>query len=227
MHLAIVIPVYNEGDVIYRVINTLPKKIDRIAKISIIAVDDGSTDNSAEEIRKTKAALVSHSYNLGAGSATVTGFEAAKILRADLVVTLDGDGQHNPKDIPGVIKPIIENKADLVIGTRLKNHKGMPWHKKIGNIGLNVVTFLLSGKWASDSQSGFKAFSHKAINNLKLDSLGYEFCSEIIMEASTKNLRIKEVPIQVIYNSYSKNKGQPILNGVNIVAKLIFRKITG
>ncbi len=227
MHLAVVIPVYNEQAVIKKVINSLPKKIRGARKITILAVNDGSTDGSAEEIRKTQANLINMLINSGAGSATATGLAVAKHIGADATITFDGDGQHDPNDIEKVFAPIRAKKADLVIGTRLLHPKGMPWYKKIGNKGLNLITFILAGKWSSDSQSGFKAFSKKALDVIKFDSLGYEFCSEIIIEANKKHLKIVEVPIKTIYSHYSTRKGQSVLNGINIVMKLIFRKITG
>lgn len=226
-HIAIVIPVYNEGAVIRDVINSIPNKIDGISRITILAIDDGSTDDSAEQIKKTNAILIEHPWNMGAGSATITGLEAAQKIGTNIALTFDGDGQHSPEDIPAIIKPILDKKADLVIGTRLINHKGMPWYKKIGNFGLNLITFSLSGKWSSDSQSGFKAFSKKALEKMHIDTVGYEFCSEIIIEASRAKLKVVEIPIKVIYSNHSKKKGQSILNGVNIVFKLFFKKITG
>jgi len=226
MKLAIVIPVFNEGKVIKGVIDSIPKKIKGIDKLVIIAVNDGSTDNSAKEITKTKALLLSHTANMGAGAATITGLEAAKKLKADIAVTLDGDGQHDCQDIQKVVNPIIDKKADVVVGTRLKNPEGMPIYKRVGNIGLNAITFLLSGKWASDTQSGFKAFSKTALSALSLNNSGYEFCSETIINASKKRLKIVEIPIKVIYSGYSKKKGQSVFNGINIIAKLVYQKIT-
>jgi len=227
MKLAIVIPVYNEGSVIRNVIESLPKKIKGIKDVTVVAVNDGSTDDSAEQIKKTSAILIDLSINMGAGAATTAGLEGAKILNSDIAVTMDGDGQHNPADIEKLIKPIQAKKADLVIGTRLVNPRGMPWYKQIGNKGLSLATFLLSGRWTTDSQSGFKAFSRKALEKLKMEMLGYEFCSEVVMDAATKKLKIKEVPVEVIYSEYSKRKGQSIFNGVNIIVKLFFKKITG
>jgi hypothetical protein len=114
-----------------------------------------------------------------------------------------------------------------VIGTRLKSAEGMPVIKQIGNWGLNVITYTLSRVWTTDSQSGFKCFSQNAINKMDIQALGYEFCSEIIIEAKHKKLKIVEIPTKAIYSSYSKKKGQSILNGMNIVVKLLVKKITG
>lgn len=226
-HLAIVIPVYNEGKVIRKVIESLPTKLKGVRQITIIAVNDGSTDDSAREIHKTRAILVNHPINLGAGSATITGLEGAKRIGADLAVTIDGDGQHDPKDIYTLVKPILFDDFDLAIGSRLENRDNMPIFKRVGNWGLNLVTFILSGHWTTDSQSGMKAFSKRAMREITLKTCGFEVCSEIIMSAKSKRLKICEVPINTIYDGYSQKKGQSIFNGVNLVVKLIFRKITG
>ncbi len=226
MKLAIVIPVYNEEKIIKSVIDSLPKEIKGVDKIVVLAVNDGSTDNSSKEIAKTGAKLINHPINLGAGAATVTGLEAAKKINADLAVTIDGDGQHDSADIKRLIKPVLADKADLVIGTRLKQAKGMPIIKQIGNWGLNVITYALSRMWTTDSQSGFKCFSRKAMDTMDIQALGYEFCSEIIIEAKRKKMRVVEIPTRAIYSNYSKKKGQSIFNGMNIIIKLLVKKIT-
>jgi len=226
IHLAIIIPVYNEGTVIKKVINGLPKKIKGVDKITVLAVNDGSTDNSVAEIKKTKATLISLPLNLGYGGANITGLEATKILHADIVVTFDGDGQHDPGEIEKIVQPILEDKADFVIGVRNIDVKRMPRIKQIGNWGISFITSALSGRWVSDSQSGFKAFSKYAIDKINIDALGYEFCSEMIIEAKRQNVRIEEVPIKVIYTNYSKRKGQSVFNGMNLIVKLFFKKIT-
>lgn len=225
-HLSIVIPVYNEGQIIKRVINSIPLKIKGVKKISIIAVDDASTDNSKSEILKTKAILLQHPINMGAGSATITGIKAAQKLDSDVVVTLDGDGQHDPAEIEKLISPILRHQTDIVIGTRLKKLGRMPFARKIGNWGLNIITYAISRAWTSDSQSGFKAFSKEAISKIDIEGLGFEFCSEIIIEAKRHGLKIVDVPIKAIYTEYSKKKGQSVFNGMNIVIKLIFKKLT-
>jgi len=227
MKLAIVIPVYNEEKVIKGVINSIPRKIKGVDKIEIIAVNDGSTDNSAEEIKKTRAKLIDLPINLGYGGASITGLEVAKILRSDIVVTFDGDGQHDSQDIDKIIKPIIAHKTNIVIGTRFADTQGMPFYKKWGIQTMNFIIFCLSGSWVSDSQSGLKAFSKKALERLRFDTSGMEFASEVIIEARRKRLKIYEVPTQTIYTSYSKSKGQNLLNGVNIIIKILYKQLVG
>lgn len=225
-HLAIVIPVYNEGQVIRAVIDSIPRKIAGISKITTLAVNDGSTDNSVDEIKKTRAILLDLPVNLGYGGANITGLEATRILKADIIVTFDGDGQHDPKEIEKIIKPIVTGTADFVIGVRKLNFRKMPQIKRIGNWGISFITSLLSGQWTTDSQSGFKALSKETIAKMNIDALGYEFCSEMIIEAKRYKIRVKEIPIKAIYTNYSVSKGQSVFNGMNLIIKLLFKKLT-
>ena len=227
VHLAIVIPVYNEGEVIKDVVNLIPEKIRGADKISILCINDGSTDSSAQEIKKTKARLISLPVNLGVGLATYTGLEAAKAVGADVVATIDGDGQHDPSEIEKLIRPILDGSCDLAIGARLIERASMPSIKRFGNWAMNFITYLVSGSWVSDSQSGMKAFSPRALEAIQIKTRGYELCSEIIMLAKSKGLVLQEVPIKAIYSEHSTRKGQSPLNGVNIALKLFYKKITG
>ncbi len=225
-HLVIVIPAYNESRVIGEVLASLPKTLPGIGKITLLVVDDNSSDNTAAIIRDNGATCIHHEMNLGAGGATVTGIEAAKKLKADIVVTMDADGQHSPDDLCAVIRPILDREVDVVLGSRMKAQaKGMPWHKVIGNNLLNAVTFAFYRIWVSDSQSGYKAFSRKAVTMIELKTSGYELCSEIIGEIKNKKLRYTEVPISTIYTDYSKRKGQLALNAVNIILGILVSKI--
>ena len=227
MKLAIVIPAYNEESVIGNVLESIPKNIFGVDEIVIIVVDDGSTDTTYFRAKEKASHSIRHSINLGVGAATITGIEMAKKLGSHIVATMDADGQHNPLDLPKLIKPITEGEADIVIGSRMFNVQGMPPMKIIGNWIMNLVTLVVFHKWVTDSQSGMKAFSGNALKKMKLHSIGYEICSEIIGDAKEKNLRLIEVPIETIYSEYSKFKGQNILNAVNIFTRILFFKVTG
>jgi len=230
MKLLIVIPAYNEAIAIGAVLKKIPKKINGIKSIETVVVNDGSNDNTAEVSRKGKATVIDHLLNMGVGAATITGIEYAKRNGADIVVTMDADGQHNPADIEKLVKPIIGDKSDIVIGSRTKcigKSCDMPWVKKAGNQLMNGMTFIFYRKWISDTQSGYKAISKKALTVIRLSLSGYEICSEIIGEASKRKLRIKEVPVQAIYTEYSKRKGQSILNAINIFIRLVTRSLMG
>lgn len=224
MHLAIIIPAYNEAKVIGSVIDSLPKSLPKITKITPLVIDDHSMDKTATVARVHGAKYIRHAMNLGAGGATITGLEAAKQMKADITITLDADGQHDPKDIARLIKPIIKKECDVVIGSRLLRKDGnMPHYKRFGNTLLNLVTYIFFQIWVTDSQSGFKAFSSNALDKIRLSSNGYEFCSEIIGEIKRNQLSYKEIPISTIYTSYSKSKGQPALNAINIFFGLLLR----
>lgn len=225
MKLVIVIPAYNEEQVIGEVLRSLPKKLLGIKRIVILVVNDGSVDKTAKIAKRNGAIVVTHIINQGLGSALSTGLEAAKLLDVDIAITFDGDGQHNPAEIKKIIKPILLNKADLVVGCRMINPKGMPLIKILGNIVMNFITYILLGTWSRDTQSGMRAFSRKAIDNIIIHSRGYEVSSEIIGEAKKKKLDVLEVPIKAIYTKYSIGKGQNIFNGANILFKLLLMRL--
>lgn len=221
MKLAIIIPAFNEETVIGDVLKDLPKKIEGIDEIISIIIDDGSADNTYKIATKYADKAIRHLVNLGVGAATTTGFEAAKKINSDIIVTLDADGQHNPGDINRLIEPILNKRADVVIGTRMIDSKGMPAMKIYGNWFMNFLTFLIFHKWTTDSQSGMRAFNKKAIGKMCFHSMGYEICSETIGEIERHNLVLTEVPIKAIYSEYSRKTGQLWINGINILTRLI------
>ncbi len=226
MHLVVVIPAHNESRVIKDVIQSIPKTLKGIDKITPLVVDDYSQDSTKKKAEQAGAICLRQSINLGMGGTTLTGLEAAKRLGADIVVTMDGDGQHDGADMANLIKPLVKDEVDVVIGSRLiQKSEAMPKYKVLGNNLLNFVTFAFFGIWVSDSQSGYKAFTRKALDMMELSTTGYELCSEIIGEIKAKKLRYKEVPITTIYTDYSKSKGQAALNAINIVLGLLTRRI--
>lgn len=221
--LAIVIPAYNEGPVIAKVINSIPKIFSGVGEIVPIVVSDGSGDNTVEQARRTQALVLSHSINIGAGGATDTGFKAARLIGADIVVTMDADGQHHPNDIQGLIDPIIQEEVDVVFGNRFIESKEMPTVRKFGNRLLSLITRIFSGIKVEDSQCGYRAYSKKAIEAMVLHERGYEICSEIIMEVGRNRLTYKEVPVKTIYKTLTHKKSQDIMNAINIVSRIFKR----
>lgn len=221
MKIVIVVPAFNEERKIAEVINGLKAN----GYKNIVIVNDASTDNTAQVVKSKNVEILSHAVNRGLGGALGTGFEYCKLVEADCLVTFDGDGQHDPKDVIKLVDAIQKNKADVVIGSRLINPKGMPFIRRVGNFGLNIVTYILIGVWTTDSQSGLRAFSKKAIDKIELKSNRMEVSSEFFMEIKRNNLKFKEVPIKAIYSNYSLGKGQTNLNAINIVLKLILKKL--
>jgi glycosyltransferase involved in cell wall biosynthesis len=222
--VAVVMPAHNEAQVIGAVIANIPHQIDSM-KVQTIVVDDGSTDATAKVARQQGALVIRHLTNLGVGAATVTGLRAAEDLNADIVVTMDADGQHDPAELRRLVNCLIEGGYDVVIGSRLMDWTGMPVSRIAANLLLNAVTYVVYRKIVSDSQSGFKVFSRSALERMDLRAAGYEVCSEIIGEIYRKNLRYKSEPVKATYTEYSQAKGQPFLNGVNLILGMLMRLV--
>ena len=219
----IVVPVFNESAVIYKVLKAIPKKINGVSKIDVIVVNDGSTDKSQFEVERAGFSTVEHVINRGLGAAIKTGIAYARAKKADIMVTFDGDGQHNPSDIEKIISPIVQKKADLVIGSRFKKLKKAPLDRYFLNWFANFITLLLYGVATTDSQSGLRAFSKKALNLIDFKGERMDFSSEILLEAKRNNFKKAEVPIKAIYTEYSRKKGQKNSNAIPTFARFLVR----
>ena len=219
----IVIPAYNEATVIGRVLTDLR----RSGYYNIIVVDDGSADETCQEARNSGVTALRHKINRGKGAAVKTGVAAANLLGADVVVTMDGDGQHCPNDIATLIQPIQDDKVDVVLGTRLLDQAGMPRLKIIANKVGNYITWLFYGIKVSDSQSGFRAYSKYAVSKIDTKADKYEYDSKVIREINNNRLSFVEVPIKVLYTDYSKGKPQKqgFINGVKTMLRMIWDMI--
>jgi glycosyltransferase involved in cell wall biosynthesis len=222
--VAIVMPARNEAAVVGHVVAQIPAEVNHFTTIPIV-VDDGSTDSTGDVARMAGARVLRHITNLGVGMATITGLKAAQQLNADVIVTMDADGQHDPREIEKLVRCLIEGDFDVVIGSRMFSRDGMPLSRVAANLLLNLLTFAAYGKIVSDSQSGFKVFSRQALAAMDLNSSGYEICSEIVGEIYRKNLRYKSVPISAVYTPYSRAKGQHFLNGINLILGLFIRLV--
>jgi len=222
----IVVPAYNEE----KVIKDTLRKLKSEGYHNIIVVDDGSKDKTSNIAREEGVILCRHIINRGLGGALGTGIKCALEYNPKVIVTFDADGQHDPKDIEKVVKPVLYEGYDMVVGSRLMDReelKNMPVVKRVGNILLNVITYLLGGYLVTDSQSGLRAFSKRAaeviLSNLK--SNRYEVSSEFIIIARREGLRFKEVPIKTIYTEYSMSRGTNVITGIKILIKLILQKL--
>ena len=223
MKIFVVVPAYNEEKTIAKVILEL---IDM--GFEIVVVDDGSKDNTYSIVnniikQKKRGILCKHLLNRGLGGALKTGIEAALIENPDVIVTFDADGQHDPNDILNVSKPIIDGEADVVVGKR--NFDDMPKSKKFGNTVMNLITLTFYGIKVDDSQSGLRALSRKAAEEIIINARDYGVSSEIVGEVKRHNLRFKEVPIKTIYTDYSMTKGTNTTEGLKILVKLIINML--
>lgn len=214
-----IIPAHNEESTISSVVRNA-KTICNL----VIVVDDGSTDRTVEEATKAQAKVISHIIRLGVGAALSTGLRAALNHDAEIIVTLDADEQHDPKEIPNVITPIIDGKADLVIGSRiLEKHSEMPFQKLIANKILSKLTSFVSGIEIKDSQSGFRGMSRQVADSIKYDSTDYQWASEMIIVLSKRRIRIVDVPIKTVYFK-SRRRGAGFRDGIKILYNILHPK---
>jgi glycosyltransferase involved in cell wall biosynthesis len=207
MMVTAIIPAYNEEKTIGSVVIGASQHANRI-----IVVDDGSQDATAEIAKLAGAHIIHHPQNQGKGAALKTGFQAAE--DADIVVTLDSDGQHQPQEIPQILEPIIHGRADLVNGSRYmtidgNNGKETPFYRRIGQNVLDSFTNINGKIDVTDSQSGFRAFSANNLDKFSFHSNDYSIESEMLIEAANAGLKIEEVPINVSYVEVHNHKQNP------------------
>lgn len=220
--ILVVIPAYNEEKSLPSVIEGLK----RSGHAEILVVDDGSSDRTFDTALASGVYAARHSLNRGAGSAAATGFEIARILDPDILVTFDADGQHDADDIKKLTGPIESGETDVVIGSRMLKGSGMPWKRTLYNTIANIATFVIYGFSVSDTQSGLRSFSRKAYNAINIGTSKMEYCSEIVHEIKRNNLRYKEVPVRTIYTDYSLSKGQGFAVGIETLIRLVLDRLS-
>jgi glycosyltransferase involved in cell wall biosynthesis len=191
----------------------------------VIVVDDGSSDRTAAAATEAEARVIGHMLNRGLGAAIGTGVAAALGRGADIIVTFDADGQHDADDVARIVAPIAAGESDIVIGTRTLDRHLMPMTRRAANWIGNALTFALFGKWVRDSQSGLRAFSGRAAEELEIKCDRMEVSSEIVKEIRRHGWRLTEVPIRPVYTDYSMSKGQGFLVGLKTAGKLLLRKV--
>ncbi len=217
MKIIVGIPAFNEEKNIASIITKLSTIAD-----TILVCDDGSTDLTATIAKKIGAVVIKHGKNLGYGAAIRSLFLKAKDLDGDVLVTFDADGQHRIDDIKNVIKPIVNQEADLVIGSRFldESEKEVPQYRKVGIKVITKITNASIKKQLTDSQSGFRAYSRKIISELNPSETGMGVSTEILIKASSKNFRIVEVPIKIIYEGNTSTHN-PITHGSSVIISTI------
>ena len=217
MKIIIGIPAYNEEKNIAGIISKL-KNISN----DIIVCNDGSTDLTANIAEDMGAIVVNHEKNLGYGGAIRSIFLKAKDLAGDVLVTFDADGQHRIEDIDGVIAPILENQSDIVIGSRFldDSEKEVPQYRKMGIKVITKITNATIKKELTDSQSGFRAYSKQVLNKISLSETGMGVSTEILIKASSKDFKISEVPIKILYGENTSTQN-PITHGSSVIFSTI------
>lgn len=217
MKIIVGIPAFNEEKNIASIIT----KLSNIADL-VIVCNDGSTDMTSEISKKMGAVVINHEKNLGYGAAIRSLFLKAKDLDCDVLITFDADGQHRIDDIKNVIEPITNQEADLVIGSRFldESEKEVPQYRKAGIKIITKITNASIKKQLTDSQSGFRAYSKKVISELNPSEVGMGISTEILIKASSKDFRITEVPIKILYSGDTSTHN-PISHGSSVILSTI------
>lgn len=207
-------PAYNEARYLGSVILRSKQYADEV-----IIVDDGSTDQTASVARLAGATVVKHEHNRGYGSSIRTLLSEVKKRDADVLVVLDADSQHNPDEIPRLVQGVNDG-ADIVIGSREMQENKIAGYRRLGQKFLSRMTNIASRKRLTDTESGFRAYSKKAIATLELKETGMAISSEIISEAASRDLKIVEVPISVAYNRDGSTLN-PVRHGVGVFNRIL------
>ena len=216
MKITVGIPAFNEEKNIAMVIIKLKKIAD-----NIIVCNDGSTDSTEEIAKELGAIVINHEKNLGYGAGIKSIFLKAKEINSELLVTLDADGQHDINDISKIVKPIQENKAEIVIGSRfLEKSKNVPEYRKFGIKLITKVTNLSLSKSLTDSQSGFRAYNKDVITKLEPGDVGMGISTEILIKASSHGFKIAEVPINILYEGNTSTHN-PVSHGTSVLLSTI------
>ena len=206
------IPAYNEELTIAKVVLKARRHVDKV-----IVCDDGSTDMTAEIAEACGAEVIRHKKNMGYGAAIGSLFRRAREIGADIMVTLDADGQHDPDYIPKLIEPVMKGEADVVIGSRfLAGDVKVPTYRRIGIRIINWVTRQGSRK-ISDTQSGFRAYSRKAMETVLPTETGMGISTETLIKALQNKLSIKEVPVRIFYNVEHPSTLNPLAHGLDVI----------
>jgi glycosyltransferase involved in cell wall biosynthesis len=225
--LSIVIPVYNEQSTLGNIIDRTKAAAQQTGlKNEIIVVDDRSYDKSLEVAKKRNAKIYSLKEHLGKGYALRAGFAKAK---GDIIITIDSDGSHRPEELSEVLAPILQDKADLVIGSRYLNHKKVAT-RKLNAFGVKLFNFsikILTGTAITDSQSGYRAMKRQVLLSQKLKSGEYEIESEMLVKTVKGKFRIAEVPISFEQRTYGRSGVDPVADGSKILLSIILAYTKG
>lgn len=216
--LFVVLPALNEGNRIAGVID----KLHSFGFKNIVVVNDGSTDHTSSVIPEVEGVYeLKHIVNLGPGASTMTGIRFALLKKAQYIATIDADHQSDPKDLLSLIKAMEhDSQIDLLIGSRFLQENRIPASRRFYNKIGNIISFLVTGLYVTDSQSGFKIMTRRFAEKLEIDYNGFEFCIDIIKKANMYKFKVAEAPVSVIYTKDTMAKGQSFKEGLMMLGRL-------
>jgi len=221
MLLSIIIPLYNEELTIGNIIDRTEKVMEKTGlEFEVIVVDDRSCDKSLNVAKEHNAKIFTLKHHFGKGYALRAGFAQAK---GNIIVTIDSDGSHKPEELLRVLTPVLENKADLVIGSRYMNHNRIA-ARKLNDFGVKLFNHfieLLTGVAFTDSQSGYRAMKREVLKSQKLKSREYEIESEMLMKTVKQNFRVIEVPVSFEQRAYGSSNIDPMFDGFKILISIV------
>ena len=220
MKSIVIIPALNEEAAIGSIVKRSLQYVD-----DVLVIDDGSDDNTSKIASESGARVIKHPNNLGKGVSLKDAF--GEVSGYDIVVTIDGDGQHNPDEIPSLMEPVRDGSADLVNGSRYLNgfDEETPAYRRVGQRVLDIATNITSGTNVTDSQSGFRAFNGKTIKCYRFRDTGFGIESEMLADAAEHDLKIVEVPITVRYDVENSSTKGPVTHGVGVLIKIVIDKL--
>ena len=213
------IPCHNEAQFVANIVTQCREHVG-----AVIVVDDGSTDGTSQVAEAAGATVVRHDGNKGPGAAYRSCFQAARCTEADILITLDGDGQHDPEELPRILEPLLAKGADLVIGSRFLGDYQIARYRKFG---IDVITWLYnlgSPVKVVDSQSCYRGYSQRALDTLQITESGFGFSVELLVQAREHGLVIREVPISCIYHSASHSIN-PVVHGVGVALMVVKHRL--
>jgi glycosyltransferase involved in cell wall biosynthesis len=212
------IPAWNEEKTIAKVVVHAMKNVDKV-----VVIDDGSTDDTATIAQHLGARVVRHDGNLGYGAAIRSCFSIARDLNSDALVILDADGQHDADDIPKLLAPIQSGEADIVVGSRFAgaDTSEVPSYRRAGLRVINEATNRIAKERISDTQSGFRAYSRKAIQQIRMYERGMGVTSEIQIRGGDAGLTVLEVPVEVAYKGLKTSSQNPFSHGLEILGAVL------
>lgn len=211
-----ILPAYNQEKGIIELVQKVKKYVS-----DVIVVADGSTDKTIQSATESGAIALELVNKRGKGNAIIRGIEFSKSLNPDFIILMDSDGQHDPDEIPRLIQPLNENSCDMVIGSRFLGIIKTSNINKVGNHILNLLHFLLTLRWLTDTESGFRAFKAEKLYSLDIKATHYEIESDVLLESIKKRLKIKEAPITIL----KKEKGINVLDGFKIASFVILKRL--